>query len=378
MMTKRKCIFLLTSLDAGGAETYLLRFLKFAGDTIESVIITKSGKKGSLFEAYQSNSSRIYTINSSYLSFGAWLELYRIIQKENADTVCDFTGNFAGIPLFLAKLIGVKNRIACYRRSSNAFAETTLNLFYNSVMNKLVLKSATHILANSNAGIKFFFKEFDNRMQVIRNGIDLTSFKSTAAKHELRNHFNISNDRFIIGHTGRLNQAKNHSTLLEVAALLKKRNLNIQLVLCGKDTEQLMHNLPAPLLDSDVIALGYQTDIPSVLSTFDFYLFPSITEGMPNALMEAMALGLPFAASNIDSIQEIVPEKFHSFLFPPTNALEFAICIENQVNSKSMFSSEELVSYTRSAFDSQTNFQQFYQTIIGNTNFSKIQNKSIN
>lgn len=377
-MTKIKCIFLVTSLDAGGAETYLLRFLKFAGNSIEAIVITKSGKKGALLEAYQGSSSRIYTIKSSYLSFGAWLELYRIIRKEDPDTVCDFTGNFAGIPLFLAKLIGVKNRIACYRRSSNAFAETKLNLFYNAVMNKLVLRSATHILANSKAGIKFFFNEVDSRMQVIRNGIDLTSFKSSATKQELRSLYNISNDRFIIGHTGRLNKAKNHTTLLEVAALLKKRNLNVQLVMCGKDTEQLKHNLPEPLIDSDVVILGYQTDIPSVLSTFDFYLFPSITEGMPNALMEAMALGLPFAASNIDSILEIVPEKFHSFLFPPTSTHEFAICIEKLVNNESTFSSEELLGYTRSAFDAHTNFQLFYQTIIGNTNFSATQNKSIN
>lgn len=364
-MVQKKCVFLLTSLDAGGAETYLLRYLTFANGLIEAVVITKEGRTGALLTEYEKYSSKIMTVQSGYLNFNGWIKLYGILKKENPDVVCDFTGNFAGIPLFLSKLLHVKKRIAFYRRSTNAFTESKVNLLYNAVMNFLVLKSATHILANSNAGLNFFFKSasIDSRMRVIRNGIDVTSFKPSASREELRNKFGIKHDAFIIGHTGRLNKAKNHQTLLEVATQLKQSGINFQLVLCGKDTEKLIQDLPKSLTNKDVISLGYQTAIADVLTTFDFYLFPSITEGMPNALMEAMMLGIPFAASNIAAISEIVPKEYHQFLFEPTDVSSFVKCIEKQIQLGSNFSSSEIQNFAKDSFNSNKNFRLFYETL---------------
>ncbi|MFY7666046.1 glycosyltransferase [Flavobacterium sp.] len=365
MMKKKKCVFLVSSLDAGGAETYLLRFLAFSESTIDPIVITKAGKKGALLSEYEKYTSKILTVNSGYLSLIAWFELFKIIKKEKPSSICDFTGNFAGIPLLIGRLLKVPTRIAFYRRSSNAFKETVFNLAYNSLMNRLVLYSATRILANSYAGLSFFFKEKqnDSRMQVIRNGIDIELFKARATKEELRAHFQIRSDCFVIGHTGRLNSAKNHETLIAVAAELKKAGFDFQLVLCGKDTDKLLDNLPDSLTKSDVISLGYQTVIPDVLKTFDFYFFPSVTEGMPNALMEAMVSGLPFVASNIASIKEIVPVQNHSQLFEPTDVQAFSTFFKGIFLNNDSIQSMSCESFAKEQYNNELQFSAFLREI---------------
>jgi glycosyltransferase involved in cell wall biosynthesis len=364
-MNKKKCIFLVSSLDAGGAETYLLRFLAFAGNHIEAIVITKSGRKGALLHEYQKYCSKILTVNSGYLSFGSWLKIYKIFKKEKASTICDFTGNFAGIPLTIANILGVENRIAFYRRSSNAFKENYFNLLYNSGMNFLVYRNATQILANSIAGLNFFYRpnQHDQRMSVIRNGIDLQNFLPSSTKQQLRKRFGIRQDTFVIGHTGRLNVAKNHPTLLAIGAEIKKAGYDFQLVFCGKDTEKLLVNLPDPLTKSDVISLGYQSNIPDVLATFDFYIFPSITEGMPNALMEAMVFGLPFLASNIEPIAEIVPQSHQSQLIPPNDVDGFVLELKKILQEKVDLKSMSCQTFAQKEFNSDKQMSAFLKRI---------------
>lgn len=89
-------------------------------------------------------------------------------------------------------------------------------------------------------------------------------------------------------------------------------------LLCGKGVDE---NLRTIILENNmqnrIIALGYRDDIPKVLNTMDCYYFPSLTEGQPNALLEAMIMNLPIVASNIDPIKECLPESFHTELIDP-------------------------------------------------------------
>src|SRR5690606_19315167 len=154
--------------------------------------------------------------------------------KNRTNTVCDFTGNFAGLVLFTAKLANVNKRVSFYRGSTNHFKESKLRLLYNHFVKKMTFHFGTDILSNSKAAFDFFFPNHwqnDRRFKVIYNGINPELFLSE--RENLRKEFNIPENAFVVGHTGRFNNAKNHKTILKVAIELSERFSDIYFLLCG-------------------------------------------------------------------------------------------------------------------------------------------------
>jgi glycosyltransferase involved in cell wall biosynthesis len=81
-------------------------------------------------------------------------------------------------------------------------------------------------------------------------------------------------------------------------------------------------------LGPQVRFLGHRTDIPEILAAADLFVFPSLYEGLPGAVMEAMALGLPIIASNIDAVREVVQEGCNATLVSPASTADLASAIE--------------------------------------------------
>lgn len=318
-MKKKVVVFVVSSLNSGGIENYLLRFIKYYNNKFDVVVYCKNGIIGDLEEEYLKLGANIFSFKMGYLNIFNCFKFYKIIRKLKPQVVCDFTGNFAGIILFLAKLANIKKRIVFYRGSNNHFKEDYLRLFYNSLMNKLVYIFATDILSNSLSALNYFFPNRDklnNKFEVIYNGIDSKSF--CMEESDLRDELLIANDKFIFGHIGRYNIAKNHDTIIKVAIELCKSNPNTYFIFCGRGVDSSLNNIvKAEKLTEQIKLLGYRSDVIKVLNTLDAFYFPSITEGQPNSLIEAMIVGLPFVASNIEPIKETVPKNMYSQLVDP-------------------------------------------------------------
>lgn len=341
----KKVVFFVTSLNSGGIENYLLRFLTHYEGKIEPIIICKGNVFGELEDDYRKiKNIKIIKRNIGYFNFSAFVEIYKLFKNERVKSICDFTGNFAGVILLVANLARVEKRIAFYRGSSNRFKETKLRLIYNSLMLFLVNKNATSILSNSISAFDFFYKKnskVDSRFKVVYNGINAEKFNSKSTYN--KSDFGIPENSFVVGHTGRYNFAKNHKTIIEVAKIICDKYNSIYFVLCGKDTDVYLSNdiSSNPILKDKVKVLGYRKDVSSILSLFDLYFFPSITEGQPNSLIEAMISGLPILASNIGPIIETTPEEIHIDLKNPMDVGGFAIAIEefyikNKTNNKNL------------------------------------------
>jgi len=175
-------------MDPGGIETKLLRFLRFKNEGIISTVICKSGNTGELYEDYHRLGVEIITIRSGYYNLIAWYKIYRVLSKGGFDTVCDLTSNFAGIYILLARLAGIKRRMAYYGQGSNHFPKTWFNDLYNNFVNKLVYWHSTQIVFNSSAALEYYFgyrKREDKRFKVVYNGVD-TSIFSDVKEYEIR------------------------------------------------------------------------------------------------------------------------------------------------------------------------------------------------
>lgn len=366
-LTKKNVIFFVTSLNSGGVENYLLRFLQYGSGGFNKILIfCKSGRKGQLLKNYNRiENVEVVARKMGYFNLISLYYIYQLYKKDEYHVICDFTGNFAGLILLIAKWANIPKRVSFYRGSTNHFKETKLRLLYSIWSQSLVHKNATDILSNSQAAFNFFYpkkwKE-DIRFKIIYNGARIEDFLEE--KGHLREELGIPKKAFVVGHTGRFNSAKNHSTIIAVAERLVIEHHWVYFILCGNGVEK---NL-APIikekgLSSKVLVFENRSDIPRFLNTLDAFFFPSVTEGQPNALIEAMISGLPFVASDIAPIKETVPqEAIHQLIDPfDIDAAVNKICAIMQ--QKQNFTHAE---WARKQFESKSRFEEFKQVLLKN------------
>jgi glycosyltransferase involved in cell wall biosynthesis len=179
------------------------------------------------------------------------------------------------------------------------------------------------LIAESQASADFLIKHqgySPAKVKVIRNGIETAGWptsKVDRAKHRLE--LRLGANDLLVGAVGRLDDQKGFDVLVESMAALK--NMPIKCVILGEGPARgrLEALVRQHQLERTVWLLGERADVPSWLSAFDVYCLPSRWEGLPNALLEAMALGLPVVASAVDGVPEAVEHEKCGLLVPPSD-----------------------------------------------------------
>ena len=148
-------------------------------------------------------------------------------------------------------------------------------------------------------------------------GIDIDKIQAvTVNRTEKREKLGIPEDAFLIISVGELNKNKNHELVIKALSQMK----------CGKDIFYIivgdgpLKNHLAELIanlgmNTKMQLLGYRTDVIELLKTSDCFVFPSLREGLPVSLMEAMASGLPVVCSNIRGNTDLVDDGVNGYLF---------------------------------------------------------------
>jgi len=169
-------------------------------------------------------------------------------------------------------------------------------------------------LADQNAGLRLI-KGF--RSTVIFNGINTEIFNPDNSFDDIRQELYIPGDRLLIGFIARLTKQKDPLTLLRAFRISLQKCDTLHLVMVG-DGELL----PACTsfvqeygLEQYVTFTGFRQDIPAILKALDMYCLPSLWEGLPIGLLEAMAMETPCIASDIDGNNEIIRHEQNGLLF---------------------------------------------------------------
>lgn len=350
------------SLEIGGAETYIYRFINYVEKRFDITVATSNPGNRSIEEKLKSLGINIFIFKNGLINPISVINKYIYFKKSNFESICNFNGNLAGVTVFLAKIAGIKNRITFYRRSSDAFNPTKQNKLFNKFLNKLVSRYSTKILANSNYAMKYFFKGkiLNSKYKVIYNGVNKDQFSVYLDKNEAKFKLNLPSDIFLVGHIGRYDSSKNHKTIFAVAKRIKEINPNIRFLFCGKDTntDSFHTQLRGHKINDICYALGIQNNIPLVFNSMDLFYFPSITEGQPNALIEAMLMELPIISSDIPPIKEIIPRKYWKMILIPPLNVDIAVNKICNIHSKN-YQVINLRNHASQKFNHSTNFKLF-------------------
>jgi glycosyltransferase involved in cell wall biosynthesis len=136
----------------------------------------------------------------------------------------------------------------------------------------------------------------------------------------------IPDSDFVVAWVGRLDPVKRLDILIRCAELMIGIPVRFLIVGDGPDRARIEQSLRSSAAQN-VRLLGWRTEISSILSAADAFLFPSLTEGMPNAVLEAMACGLPMVASDIPVLRELAGDGNRGLLVPGDDPQDFAAAL---------------------------------------------------
>ena len=164
-----------------------------------------------------------------------------------------------------------------------------------------------------------------SRMLTIRNGVDLDRF-ATSDRAAARQALEVGRDVIAVGTVGRLVPVKDHPTLLAAFALTLTREPRAMLYLAGDGPlrASLVAQAAALGIGERVVFLGHRPDVERVLAALDIFVLSSVSEGMSNTILEAMASGLPVVATAVGGADELVVSGRTGLLVPPADAARFA------------------------------------------------------
>lgn len=245
-----------------------------------------------------------------------------LLHRGRYDVVNSFPHVLSGLVLWLARRQHVPTRIASFRNALDRSQMLMYNPWFIWLMRTLIRSNATHVVAVSQSTLDSVFPppwSSSCDCRVIYNGVALSPFEGPVERRQVREEFGWPPDSRIVIHVGRFSQQKNHRAIVETSRLAyeKRRDLRLLLVGDGRLRDEISHLIDDHGLKHVCVMAGLRTDVPRLLLASDVFFFPSLWEGLPGALLEGLAAGLPAVASDIPQIKEIVEYFPSSILTAP-------------------------------------------------------------
>ena len=162
-------------------------------------------------------------------------------------------------------------------------------------------------------------------LETLHHGLDPAALP-VPGRDGVRAELGIPEDAPVVGSVANFKAAKDHATLLRAAAQVRQAIPSVRFVLVGQgpleaETRRLAGQLG---LDQTVVFAGFRTDATRLMAGFDAFALSSTYEGLPIALIEAMAVGCPAVVTRVGGTPEVVTDGVHGFLVPPRDPAALA------------------------------------------------------
>ena len=176
-----------------------------------------------------------------------------------------------------------------------------------------------------------------SRLVVISNGINIDRLAG-ASGEGVRAEFGVAPDSLLIGVIGRLHPAKGHPDLFAAMARLRDEGLRPTCLVIGSGTSrsELEEESKRLGLADQIVFTGQRSDVPRLLAGLDILAMPSRWEGLPIALLEAMAMSRPIVATRVSGIPEVIQDGDNGLLVPPSNPEALAGALRRLLTDRSL------------------------------------------
>jgi len=248
--------------------------------------------------------------------------IYCFIKDNNIDIVHTHSSKAGILGRLAAKAAGVKNIIHTVHGWSFHDYQGGIAHYFYLFLEKLCASFSRIIIVVSQCDKRLALQKAVGRQdkyKLIRYGINYEEFKNSRETSQARKEFGLSETDLIIGMTACFKPQKSPLDFIKLAGAIKKDFSNAKFILIGdgilrKKVCALINKLN---LGEEIILTGWRNDIASILSCLDVFVLTSLWEGMPIAVLEAMAAGLPVVATDTGGISEVVLRGKTGYLVKP-------------------------------------------------------------
>jgi len=361
-------------ISIGGQEMYLINIISRLDRNSFDIHIA-CPKENALIRELE----KIKDISFCDLSMAHKFDLISIIKlwyyiKINHIDIVHLNGGRAGL---IGRIAGIftsakivftpHSLIFDYRQSYNSIRTT----FY-ILIDRLLNKCTDYIVAvcyEQTDRIKNLNHISNNKIVTIYNGIDENLFYPSKTNKSLLNELDLKDNIPVIGFIGRLVHQKGVKYLLKACGGIDYKNWQLLIVGDGPEKDQLMAFSKKQNIENKIIFSGERSDIPSILSIFDIFVLPSLFEGFPLSILEAMAVRLPIVATNINGIPEAIQHKNNGYLISPQDNQELASVLDYLL--KNPYERKRIAKNARETYlkhftlkKMMTNTEKFYHSLI--------------
>ena len=314
-------LHLIASNFVGGPEKQILRHAEQdASNALEVVIGSFRDGEGRPEILSKAEALGIPTIElgSGHLPHVAVRELLKKLDEDDISILCTH-GYKANLIGFLASKFTDCPHIAFVR----GWTGENFRVRVYEAVERFVLRRTPRVVCVSRPQAERLAQERRHAAlpRVIANAANLPGVAQVDIR-ALRAELGIATDVFVVSAAGRLSPEKGHRYLLDATKLLAARIPNLQVLLLGEGTERasLEAQCNALGLQGCVRLPGFQRDVLRWMRASDVVVNPSLTEGMPNVVLEAMSLGLPIVATDVGGVGDMLVNGESGLLIPAGDA----------------------------------------------------------
>ncbi len=202
---------------------------------------------------------------------------------------------------------------------SRGFTKENLKIRFFHTLDKIFIRQADHIVAVSASQKKKLVRLFvpSKKITVVHNAIDSANFEGIDPI-DLKRRFDFPSDAIVAISGGRFSDEKGQVYLVRAAfqTILERPNTRFVLFGDGPDLEKMRRLIAEHLAEDKIRCPGFEKNLAAHLKGADMLINPSLSEGLPNIVLEAMAVGVPVVATDVGGLPEIIEDKVNGFLVP--------------------------------------------------------------
>lgn len=364
-----RILYVIESLGCGGAEKRLISDLKYIDRSRFSCSVCYLYPDQALKAELDQLGIPVYNLGlqNVYEARKALGGLHALIQKQRIHLI--HTQLF-GADLY-GRLAGRFARRRVITTIQSTLYDRTLTSFF-SLKRKIADRFTARFFCDRFIAVSRYVKKIleeelgihSSRISVIHNSVEAAAFAQPPAngREAFLEELKLKGKWPILLHVGRLIPEKGHRYLFSAMQAVLGTFPNASLLLAGDGPErESLEALNASLgLEENVLFLGNRSDIRELLHFSDLFLLPSLREGLPVALLEAMAAGKPCIASKIGSIEEVIEEDHTGMLVPPRDSIRLgeAICSLLKSPEASRQMGRNAIQLVRGKFDAEANVRK--------------------
>ena len=302
MSRSLRVLWLVKGLGRGGAETLLLGLARnLDRSAVEPQVAYVLPHKDELVAELAAVDVPARCLSRRSRDVGWAQALRRLVREQRIDVV----HTHSPVPAVVAR--------AALWRHPVPFVHTEHNVWpryhpATRALNALTLRRNAYVIAVSEA-VAASLPTSGPPVETIVHGVDRDRFRNGAEhRRAARQALGLPETACVIGTVGHLTPKKGHARLLEATAELAPRHPALRTVIVGRGPlEQALRAQARALgIEEQVVFAGLRADVPDILPAFDVFVLPSLFEGLPISLLEAMAASIPVVATAVGGIPEVI------------------------------------------------------------------------